>query len=45
MKRILLSVTPELFEALEQERRKRMLPSIPETARTLLSEQLTKEKN
>lgn len=45
MKRVLLSVTQGLFDALEKERKRRMLDSIPETARVVLSEYFTtKEK-
>jgi hypothetical protein len=39
-KRYLLSITEEMEKKLEQERRKRLLDSIPETVRTILSEYL-----
>jgi len=38
----MLSVTEEMAEALEEERKKRMLDSIPETVRMILSEYLSK---
>jgi hypothetical protein len=38
MKRFMLSITVEMEKALEQERKKRMLDSIPETIRSLLGE-------
>jgi hypothetical protein len=38
MKRFMLSITAEMEKALEQERKKRMLDSIPETIRSLLGE-------
>jgi hypothetical protein len=38
MKRFMLSITGEMEKALEQERKKRMLDSIPETVRVILSE-------
>jgi len=41
MKRILLSITEEMEVALEYERRKRMLASIPETARAVMADYLT----
>jgi hypothetical protein len=40
MKRFMLSITQEMAQALERERRKRMLDSIPETVRMILSEHL-----
>jgi len=47
MKRVLLSVTEELFDTLEKERKRRMLDSIPETVRMIISEYFApkKEKN
>jgi len=41
MKRFMLSITGEMEKALEIERRKRMLDSIPETVRVILSEYLS----
>jgi len=41
MKRFMLSITSEMEKALEEERRKRMLDSIPETVRMILSEHLS----
>jgi hypothetical protein len=41
MKRIMLSITGEMERALETERKKRMLDSIPETVRLILSEYLS----
>ena len=38
MKRFMLSITEEMEKALERERRRRMLSSIPETARVILGE-------
>jgi len=37
MKKIMVSITAELLEALEKERKKRKLDSIPETIRVILS--------
>jgi len=37
MKRFMLSITAEMEKALEAKRKKRMLDSIPETARVILS--------
>ncbi len=42
MKRFMLSITEEMENALDREREKRMLGSIPETARVILGEYLTK---
>ena len=36
MKRFMLSITEEMGKALEKERKKRMLGTIPETARVIL---------
>ena len=41
MKRFMLSITGEMEKALETERKKRLLDSIPETVRTILSEYLS----
>ena len=38
MKRYTLAITEQLEAALEKERKKRMLETIPETARVILSE-------
>lgn len=40
MKRFMLSITEEMEKALEKERKKRMLSSIPETARVVIGEYL-----
>jgi hypothetical protein len=45
MKRFMLSVTEDMEKALEKERKKRMLGSIPETARVVLGEYLAKNEN
>jgi len=42
MKRYNVAMTEEMETALEKERKKRMLDSIPETIRTILSEHLSK---
>jgi len=42
MKRYTLAITEEMEKRLEQERKKRLLDSIPETARTILSEYFSK---
>lgn len=42
MKKWNVSITAELEAALEKERKKRMLDSIPETIRVILSEYLAK---
>jgi metal-responsive CopG/Arc/MetJ family transcriptional regulator len=42
MKRILVSVPDEMEKALEKERKERMLETIPETIRVILSEYLRK---
>ena len=41
MKRFMLSITAEMEKALEAERKKRLLDSIPETVRVILSEYLS----
>ena len=38
MKRFMLSITEEMEKALERERKRRMLSSIPETTRVILGE-------
>jgi hypothetical protein len=42
MKRYMVSVTEEMEKKLESERKKRLLDSIPETIRMILSEYLSK---
>jgi len=42
MQRITLSMSEEMMRALEKERKKRLLDSVPETARIIISEYLTK---
>jgi hypothetical protein len=42
MKRYTLAVTEEMEKKLEEERRKRLLDSIPETVRMILSEYFSK---
>jgi len=42
MKRYTLAITEEMEKRLEQERKKRLLDSIPETVRTILSEYFSK---
>jgi hypothetical protein len=44
MKRFMLSITEEMEKALEAERKKRMLGSIPETARVIIGEYLSAPK-
>ena len=44
MKRFMLSITDEMEKALERERKKRMLGSIPETARVIIGEYLANQK-
>lgn len=43
MKRFMLSITEEMERALERERKKRMLGSIPETARVIIGEYLSSQ--
>jgi hypothetical protein len=43
MKRFMLSITGEMEKALEGERKKRMLDSIPETIRSILGEYFKKK--
>jgi hypothetical protein len=45
MKRFMLSITEEMERALEKERKKRMLGTIPETARVILGEYLARTEN
>jgi hypothetical protein len=45
MKRFMLSITDEMEKALERERKKRMLSSIPETARVVIGEYLAAQKD
>lgn len=40
----MVSITKEMKDALETERKKRLLDSIPETIRTILSEYFSKPK-
>jgi hypothetical protein len=42
MKRFTLSMSEEMERALEKERKKRLLDSLPETARVIISEYLAK---
>lgn len=42
MKRYTVAMTEEMESALEKERKKRLLDSIPETVRVILSEYLSK---
>jgi hypothetical protein len=42
MRRFAPSISEEMERALEKERKKRMLDSIPETARVIISEYLTR---
>ncbi len=44
-KRYMLSVTEEMEKKLEQERKKRLLDTVPETVRMILSEYLSKHSN
>jgi hypothetical protein len=41
MKKVTVAMTDEMERRLEQERKKRMLDSIPETVRVILSEYLS----
>jgi hypothetical protein len=41
MEKVMISVTKEMKQALEAERKKRLLDSIPETVRVILSEHFT----
>ena len=41
MEKILVSITKEMKETLEAERKKRLLDTIPETVRVILSEHFT----
>jgi len=42
MKKYNVAITEELEDALEKERKRRMLDSIPETMRVIISEHLSK---
>lgn len=42
MKRYMISVSEEMAKKLEEERKKRLLDSIPETIRVILSEYLSR---
>lgn len=42
MKRLMVSVPEEMQKALEKERKERMLETVPETIRVILSEYLRK---
>ncbi len=44
-KRYMLSVTEEMEKKLEQERKNRLLDSIPETVRMILSEYLSRSQS
>lgn len=44
MKRFMLSITEEMEKALEKERKKRMLSSIPEAARVVIGEYLAEKQ-
>jgi len=44
MKRYTLAVTEEMEKKLEEERRKRLLDSIPETVRMILSEYFSRSQ-
>jgi metal-responsive CopG/Arc/MetJ family transcriptional regulator len=41
MEKVMVSITKEMKETLEEERKKRFLDSIPETIRTILSDYLS----
>jgi hypothetical protein len=45
MKRFMLSITEDMEKALEKERKKRMLGTIPETARVVLGEYLAAQSD
>ena len=45
MKRYNVAVTEEMEKKLEEERRKRLLDSIPETVRMILSEYFSSKRN
>lgn len=45
MKRYTLAMTEEMEKRLEEERKRRLLDSIPETVRMILSEYLSKHSN
>ena len=41
MEKVMVSITKEMKDALEEERKKRLLDSIPETIRMILSDYVT----
>ena len=43
MKKIMLAIPDEMVKVLEKERRERLLDSVPETIRVILSEYLRKQ--
>jgi len=43
MKKIMVSMTQEMVDALEEERKKRKLSSIPEVVRQILGEYLSRD--
>jgi hypothetical protein len=45
MKRMTLSISEEMERALEKERKKRLLDSLPETARVIISEYFGKRSD
>ena len=45
MEKVMISMTKEMKQILEQERKKRLLDSIPETVRVILSEYLSEKNN
>lgn len=45
MKRLMVSVPDEMEKALEKERKERMLETVPETVRVILSEYLRKKQS
>lgn len=44
MKRYMVSITEEMEKKLEEERKKRLLDSIPETVRMILSEHFSSKR-
>ena len=44
MKRFMLSITEDMEKALEKERKKRMLGTIPETARVIIGDYLVSQQ-
>ena len=45
MKKIMLAIPDEMVKVLEKERKERLLDTVPETIRMILSEYLSKKKN